>query len=358
MKSIMLLAGLLAGGVGMGLAQAVEMEGLYDGEVPVKRQDAEERALAVPQALMQVLGKLTGDAGVAQRPGMAATLKRADAMVQQFQYRPLPPFGYQSWRDQGYTGLLRVQFAPVAVAEMLRQAKVDAWGKSRPSVLIWLALDEGMGRYLVTEAANAEAYAFLGAETRRRGLPVLLPMADAEDQKQLTVDDVWNENVAAVLRASVRRYGPDVILIGHASRGANGVWQGRWAMINGGRIQSAWQSDNMALPAVLAAGVDGVTGRLARLAIDKANGEVADQLALRVANVRQLADYARVLKYLKSLPVVSTAAVSEVRGDDLILTLSVHGKREDLQQALTGSTTLLPLAGADSTPPLSYRLAP
>lgn len=60
--------------------------GLYSGQVPVNSQSDEERAGALKAALAQVVVKVSGDAGVVNKPDVAKAIASADKYVQQYQY--------------------------------------------------------------------------------------------------------------------------------------------------------------------------------------------------------------------------------------------------------------------------------
>jgi len=64
----------------------VHAAGLYTGQVPVTSQADEERGGALKAALAQVVVKVSGDAGIVNRPDVAKAIAAADKYVQQYQY--------------------------------------------------------------------------------------------------------------------------------------------------------------------------------------------------------------------------------------------------------------------------------
>src|SRR5690606_11916902 len=77
-----------------GWAHAQRMEGdragasgMYQAEVAVGSQTESARQSGFSRALAQVLGKMSGDAGVANRPGVARELRRAGDYVVSYYYR-------------------------------------------------------------------------------------------------------------------------------------------------------------------------------------------------------------------------------------------------------------------------------
>src|SRR5690606_28306360 len=77
---------------GAASAQRVEgdraaAQGPYEAEVPVRSQTETEREAGFARALAQVFGKLSGDRGIASRPGVGQELRRAASYVEHYDYR-------------------------------------------------------------------------------------------------------------------------------------------------------------------------------------------------------------------------------------------------------------------------------
>jgi hypothetical protein len=61
-------------------------ESLYTGQVPVTSQSEQDTAAGLSAALGRVLAKLTGDAAVMTRPGVAKAVAQPNRYVQQYQF--------------------------------------------------------------------------------------------------------------------------------------------------------------------------------------------------------------------------------------------------------------------------------
>lgn len=68
------------------LAPLVAAESLYTGQVPVASQSDPDTAAALSAAFGQVLVKVTGDAAVLTRPGVAKVVAQPNRYVQQYQF--------------------------------------------------------------------------------------------------------------------------------------------------------------------------------------------------------------------------------------------------------------------------------
>src|SRR5690606_5600125 len=148
-----LVACLLLAVAGHAMAQRVEgdraaAEGIYQAEVQVRSQAADERDRGLARALSQVLTKLSGDRRVAERPGIAGELRRAGDKVASYDYRQderrSPTTGAPI-----YTTTLIVRFDPDRIDDIAAALGVPVWPQPRPKPVLWLAIDDGSGPRLV-----------------------------------------------------------------------------------------------------------------------------------------------------------------------------------------------------------------
>ena len=109
---------------------------------------------------------------------------------------------------------IEVEFSSVLIERMLADAQIPLWDSNRPSVLIWMALqDESGSRSLMTSDINNDIIEYIKDFADARGLPVLFPVLDFEDRRNLSEDLVWRLDEQAIRTASLR-YGADSILTG------------------------------------------------------------------------------------------------------------------------------------------------
>ena len=72
------------------------------------------------------------------------------------------------------------------IERMLADAQIPLWDSNRPSVLIWMALqDESGSRSLMTSDINNDIIEYIKYFADARGLPVLFPVLDFEDRRNL-----------------------------------------------------------------------------------------------------------------------------------------------------------------------------
>lgn len=331
--------------------QARDAEGLYEAEVPVKGQGNDERVAAYTEAMAQVVVKLTGDRSAPQLPRLAKVMASAPKWVQQYRYQAL---GVAALREQGFSRLLVIQFDERAVSQALVAAEVPLWGRNRPDLLVWLAVEDGQSRVVLAGSDASELTAAVRINARRRGLP-LLSLAAGEETPGFA--ELWADDRQSVM-GSARRYGANAVLVGRISRLASGAWQGRWSLYQGDEVQR-WSSDGAEQGGLVANGVDGVADRFARRYAELLTTGTANQVALRVTDVMTLAAYAQAQQYLLSLDLITKVQVTKVQGSEVLFTLDVRGDARGIDRAIGLGTTLRrsTAAGGDNQA-LVYQLLP
>lgn len=345
------------------LGSAAEMASLYEAQVLVTGQGASERSGALRGALAEVVVKLTGDRSSATHPKLALTLERAADLVQKYEYEPLAsmatPAG-DAAATPAYTHVMRVSFDAQAVNGALRGAGFPVWGRVRPLTMVWLAVQESGGqRYVVGADAGNDGLRPMLDAAARRGIPLVLPTMDLEDQLAVSVADVWAGFQDRLAEAS-RRYQADAILVGRARHEASG-WQVTWSFYQGNHSDQ-WESSGTTRNAALTAGVDKASDLLAqRFARIFALAE-NNVVELRVSDVRTLEDYARVMRYLVSLDSTAAVQLSQVEPGRALFAVTIESSREGLRQTLALGHVLAVDTAAprdrEANGEMSYRLLP
>ena len=307
-------------------AQAVRLDNLFQIEVDAAGRDRVARDAALQQALREVLVRVTGTGELVADPAAQALLKKPGRFVEQFRFS-------SRLVQAGQPAQLRlwVQFDGVALAREIRRAGLPYWGSERPDVLVWLAVDDRGQRFLVSESTENEAVAALSQAAARHGLPLTLPLMDLEDQRAVSFTDVWGGFIGSVRDAS-RRYRPQVILLGRLERSGRATdWRAEWTLL-GTDDNRSWRVHADTLAAAVAQGVAGTGEILAtQYAVVSADASLR---ALVVEDVRGLADYARVMKYLAALAPVEGVQVKRVSGSEVEFDLQLSADAHSLRQVI------------------------
>jgi len=325
------------------LAGAAVSQQLFESEVVVQSQAPAERSAAMKSALEEVLVRVAGQDSVLTTGPAMALLQKPSRLVQQYRYFTVPdsePPILKLW----------VRFDGDAIRQSLQQQGLAYWGAERPDTLLWLAVEDRGKRYVVSADDNSDVHEQIVQVAKHRGVPILFPLMDLEDQSQARFSDIWGGFFEHVLTAS-KRYNPQAVLIGRLNRSTSGGWSARWYMDVAGRTAS-WSDSRQQLAALLQQGMDDTADQLAsRFAVANQGGD--NVVRISVDGVRTLAAYARINEYLNSLTSVVDVQVEQLTGSQVQYSLQLNGGLQGLTRTVSIGTVLEPVAGEV---PGSYRL--
>ena len=335
----------------IGASRAVTVTGLYDAEVPVASQDAAERDRALRGALLEVVVRVSGQRRVPPTGVLSGALQNPSRFVQEFGYGSLPDAGSGARPSAGGGGRLWVRFDPGAVNELLRQAGLPVWGRSRPATVVWLAVERDGQREIVSASDPGTLGAAVQSRARARGVPILLPTLDAEDRARVRVDDVWGDLTDKVSAAS-RRYQADVVVLAQARERIPELWETRWTVVAGGAPER-YTVDGERLEKVVAEGVDRVTDRVAARFAHSAVAEPTPGATVEgplpdlvVIGVESFDAYVRARRQIEGSNGVSSVQTVRLDPGRATFRLRAQGDRESISRSLVLGRTLVPVEGS------------
>lgn len=332
---------------------AMPVSGLYEAEVRVADQSDANRGQALRSALTEVLVKLTGDSAAASKPALAELVKQPDRYLLQYRYREREMPG-ETGEATATTLWLQASFDANALDAALRNANVAAWGRERPSTLVWLAEADSAAQGVAGMEQSTDLLAPVLEQAKRRGLPLLLPLMDLQDAASLPARAIVNAEADKIAEASAR-YPADVVLAVSVRAGA--VATASWLAQFSDGTSASWDSSGDSRAAALTSGMDELAERLAARYAPRgqASGGV-EQITLLVEAVNSLQDYARTQTYLAGLSGVSRVEVSRVRNDRVTFLVEARSGSEALRSAIRLGRTLDERGGSGGE--FEYRLRP
>ncbi len=332
-----------------GIARGAEVGGLYEAGVPVRDKSRGEKSRAFRLALEQVLVKVSGSRAPLLGPRLRPAFRRPEGYVQQFRYQLVEPGAPDV--NEGLPLMLQVSFDHDSVNRLLRQTGFPVWGRTRPAMLMWLALEQAKGRTILAGDDPGPLPKLLQASAGARGLPLNLPILDLEDQTRVRITDIWGGFLEPVYAAS-RRYGSDAVLVGKAYPVLPTLWEVRWSLMLDDGIQH-WTNRADSVEALLEEGIHASADRLAT-AFGRIEEGAAGAEVLVVKGLGRLEDYARVHAYLRSLERVRQVEVVRLEGERVSFRIDARGGLEALQRLLELGEVLIREDGASS----AFRLRP
>jgi len=334
---------------------AAEVANLYQSPIPVVSQSEQERQQLTPQALQQVILKVVGDRSALDVTDLSPVMNKANQLVQQFQYERINEISDDATQPDRLALVLK--FNEASLNKSLTNLGLPIWNKNRPDVLVWIALDDGQQRTVMgSENTEYNIPAILDQAAEQRGLPLFMPVMDLQDQAQVKFADVWGDFSDSIEVAS-QRYAPAVTLMARVSMKGENSSQIHWhALIND--QSENWQSRGD-IQTALNAGIEELTDRLARRFTQVVGINQYDkQLALQITNVKDYADFSRVMQYLSKLQYVSKVELESLAGEQVDVAISLKGDVTVFNQTLDIDRVLIEKTGAESANVLRYRLMP
>ena len=303
---------------------------LYTVELPVEAQSLAERKRVSAEGLLVVLTRLTGLVSVPRSTAVLTALATPEAYYNQFVFisRELPS-GVQA-------RFLKVTFQEAAVQNLISVAQLPVWWAKRPSVLVWMVVEEAGERVVLNGASNHPLIEHLRRRSAQRGLFLTLPLMDLTDTLTLGSADVWGK-IGLSLDAASARYKADYVLVGRANFDRNRLvtgrpYQGDWEVwVDGGVVAenfagvSAQEAANR--------GIDSLADWLAEKYAVLPRPLQAQKVSITGLSSAQ--DYAALMSYLENLEFIQRVAIKGLEAGVMRVALSSHAELGQLLMLLT-----------------------
>ncbi|MGM8227253.1 DUF2066 domain-containing protein [Cellvibrio sp. ARAG 10.3] len=311
---------------------------VYRAEALVTSQSQAERNNATRVSLGEVIWRVTGDSAALEHPSVRGALNQAQRYLYEYSYASTDEQLEVKGAPVRAIKLI-LKFSPQAIEKLLREARLPLWPANRPKLLVWQIMTDDAGtthRVLADDARKA-----LYDQAALRGLPLLLPMHDFEDNIALGSDSLWNMDEASI-RAASERYKPDAILVGRYRQAADGLWRANWQLLHSSANQS-FDTQAAETPSLFVQAINTTADYFARLyAITPSEGG-SGAIVIRVGDVRDFATYKKVQRYLEGLGMVSRVELIMAQQDRLLLRLHAEGDLPLLLSTLELGKKLFPV---------------
>ena len=338
------MIGLALGLLVMLAASAQAAQDLFESEVVVSDQTPAVRTEAFRTALSSTIVRVAGDQSALNGEAAQSLLKDPARLVQQYRYFTEPA-------NRPPTLKLWVRFDGDAIRRALQTRGMSYWATERPDTLVWLAVEDRGRRYIVSANDSTDVHQQIRLAARQRGVPILFPLMDLQDQSQARFTDLWGGFFDKVLAAS-RRYNPPAVLIGRLNRSPSGGWSSRWYLEVAGR-SNEWSDSHRQLRELARQGIEDVADILASRFAVSSGDHGGNSVDITVNGIETLAAYARISQYLESLSTVNHVEVGTLTPQGVQYALRVSGGLQNLTRTITIGTVLEPEPGGL---PGSFRL--
>lgn len=328
---------------------AAQLSQIYQAQVPVASQSDSERSNVAPEALQQTIIKVVGDRQAVNNTDISALLADANRYVARYSYQQINQVDDLTTPEQ-----LAVEFIFDAklLNNALQQIGLPIWGENRPQILLWLAFDSDGEQRLIGDSDNPKLSEIFEKKAEQRGLPILLPVMDLEDQIQINFKDIQTANNSIIGTASAR-YGARIIVSADIRANhpqVNIYWQ---ALING--ESSRWQSQGD-LNTAVTMGIDQLADMLGQRFAQQIGP--SQRLALQVADIDGYTDYNRLINYLDNLQAIESISVISINNNVLSIELMIQGAVSKFRERLAFDGFLETAIISANNKAEQYRLLP
>lgn len=333
---------------------ATNITKLYQAQLPVATKTTAERNEIAADVLKNVLLKVVGDSAVLNSVDLTPILEQSKHYILQYQYHRMNTISDDLTQPDKLE--LQLTFNEQHINQSLLELGLPVWGGSRPDILLWLAIDNGSSRTIMGEGSTDEGIPLMiNQAVEKRGLSLLMPLMDLQDQSALNFADVWGGFPRPILKAS-QRYDAQVIVMARVAINDD-VMYIRWQSITNNEAEH-WRSRGNAKTA-LESGVSELVDRTARRFTQVINSQPAQRYDVQISNIKSYADYIRVKQYLTNLYYISDVKLSSLVDDKLEISILLSSDLSAFNQIITvGHVLLKEQVNYHSNDVIHYKLLP
>ena len=337
---------------------AADISQLYEASVKVTADKSENEL--IKNAFSRVLIKVSGRSNIRSSSAYAGLLKKADSAVSQFRYDYTQ--GQQSKtaaeeenaeenaeendKESDKETIDKekwfwVRFNSQIVNSLLTDAAIPVWGGNRPETLLWFSQEINGGRILQSQHDAVHIYSIFKDQAQLRGIALLFPFMDLQDQSAVSSSDLWTDDNEQVLSAS-RRYQAQSTLTARLFQQTGGLWVSQWTLLILGK-SSHWEIKDNDLQQVLALGIDKLADKLAWQFTQPVSNSKQNSVLVQINNINNFKQYQQLDDYLRNLARVKSLTLVQLQQDKIMYEINYMGGENALSQEIYLSDLLKPL---------------
>lgn len=328
-------------------AIAQSSQSLYQATAPVSDQSNTARNAAIKWMFGQVLVKVSGQSKITEHPTIQQEISKALSYASGFGFNQT---------DSGKE--LAVTFNEQLIDDLLKQNGFTLWDAERPSVMLWLVYEDEQGnRQILNEQSAPELLADIKQIAKVRGLPLLVPLWDLDDQMVVSAGDVWGqfEDKVAVANA---RYRSDYMILAKVTDygfSKNVSWSvfkmGSDVDIFGqttAEISMTGSDDATSLNAAFNEIINQSTDFFAQqYSVDTSASD--GDVMVTLTNINSLQRYAEAVAYLKTIKAVENVVLVKVKANEYSFKVQLLGSRNAFLDLINLGTKMSQIMNYDQS---------
>ena len=316
------------------VAEAAVVADLYSGEVAVLSQAEDDRVQVVPDALIQVLQKLSGRRDLPLTPVLDEALVNANRMLLSYRYTNFERVGPDGTVEEELR--LVASFTQPEVDRLVQQLGLPRWQQERPAVQLWVVVDDGQNREL-KPVEFEYAWQSMKDIASLRGLPVSWPELDEEEVQLIDMRLVWGGFTDYLVERGAPEDGVAIV----AARREGPRWTLRWNIVSG-KQKLSWNNSDREFLFALAQGTHWMADRIAEANTIAAAEQGSRMVEIVIGELDSSDDYVDCLDYLQGLSLVTAVSVLGAEPGQIRFRLEINAPAAYLAETFDRGTVLLP----------------
>lgn len=311
-------------------------EVLYTAQVPVKSDDTKNRLDVLPEALQQVLVKVSGNLNITNIPQLNSQLPSANAFLQSYSYK-----SYNN--ENGQKSLyLQVEFDSQSINTLLQEAGQKIWSEERPQIIVWLATSNTNEKdnkiKIITKNNNDFLVNAFEDYAIRFGLPITWPTLDHEDTLKISAINICHLDTTT-LQSTIQKYPADLILAACLNKSGTS-WSANWKLIYMNHIEK-WESKADNIDQLLNISFQKIFSIITNLSANSESAQDKNHIVLHVSNVNSLEEYSKIINYLRKFHSVKQIQLAQVRPNEIDLSIIYAEDIKKLQDSIQQDNHML-----------------
>lgn len=327
---IFAIVGILA----CGSISAVADNRLYSGTVVVKDQSNTSRSMAAKTAMKEVLVRVSGDRAVLRYKKIQQALIKTQRYTRKFRYV-----------REGDELFMNIEFEPTLINQLIESANFNVWSGRRPTTLFWLAeqTDDNKKR-LFADSIDSLEMQTIERVAAERGLQILFPLMDFEEQQSVSVFDVWGRFDSVLMTASERYMSGQVVSarlfpleIGNTMK-----WRVEWRLLHKNPAESGSHDASSKADALVHLMHQVADSTMMQFVNSSNNAsDIEAEYEMVVDGLSTMEDYVEVVKLLSNIKEIQGSYVTAMDSGRVTFSISFTVSSSELMQELEMDGRLL-----------------
>ncbi len=322
------------------LSSAQSAPALYTSQVDINKQSPAAMNKAFQQGLIQVLIKVSGNESIGTLPQIRDQLNSAKSLVHSFHFTTTDDTDIQA-NAQSITNLdpnsnqekqqISIQYDKTAINKLLNNTNQAIWGADRPLTLVWL---DTSSKNILNAMDDDPLKTEIQTIANQRGIPLIFPLMDLQDQAYLTSKSLSRVQINALLQ----RYHADAILIGQMHSTTNQT-KIEWHL-NYQQQLTNWSNQALNPNATLVAGINQVANFYANQFAVIDTNNLLTSYTIAIDGISNLSQYGKLTAVLNNINLIDHYDIQDMNANGVVVKIDSSANLQQLSQALSSSHRL------------------